>query len=119
MFDWSGLADALSAALLLRLKAGGPYRAAALAELYAETDGIITAPLLYLNTDGKDMDSPPDWEFCDDDWAPTPWIEALTAEACSGTVEHWDETFARFQDLLARICSEAGALVGLPVFLVD
>jgi hypothetical protein len=119
MFDWAGLENALSVALLAHLEAGVEYRAAALAELYAETGGIITAPLLYLNTDGKDMDSPPDWEIWHDDWSPTPWIEALTAEACSGTVEHWEQTFTRFQDLLARICSEAGARAGLPVFFLD
>jgi len=28
--------------------------------------------------------------------------EALTPEACSGTVAHWERTFARYQDLLAR-----------------
>jgi hypothetical protein len=100
-------------------EAGGPWRAAGLQGLYAETDGVITAPLLYLNDDGEDMDSPADWETGPCNWAPKPWIDALTAEACSGAVSHWEDIFARYQDVLAQICVAAGAHLGIPVFFVD
>ena len=121
MLDWDALREALQTALLeaVSAQARGPWRAAALGELYAETDGVINAPLLYLNTDGKAMDLPPDWETFLDDWAPEPWIEALTAEACSGTVPHWEDIFARYQDVLARICVAVGARLGIPVFYVE
>src|SRR5262245_34157363 len=121
MLDWDALQGALQTAFLEAVsdEAGGPWRAAALGELYAETDGVINAPLLYLNSDGKDMDSPPGWATFLDDWAPEPWIEALTAEACSGTVSHWEDIFARYQDVLARICVAAGARLGIPIFYVE
>jgi hypothetical protein len=121
MLDWDALREALQTALLAAAsaEAGGPWRAAALDGLYAETDGVITAPSLYLNDDGEDMDSPPDWKTGPNDWAPEPWIDALTAEACSGTVSHWEDTFARYQDVLVRICVAAGAHLGIPVFFVN
>ena len=119
VFDWKGFEAALLDALLAAAASDGPYRAAALSDLYAETDGIITAPMLGLNTDGEQMDSPPDWEFFIDDWAPNSWVEALTAEACSGTVEHWQTTFERYQDVLARICRRASARLGIPVFYIE
>jgi len=121
MLDWDALREALQTALLeaLSAEAGGPWRAAALDGLYAETDGVITAPSLYLNDDGEDMDSPPDWKTGPCDWAPEPWIDALTAEACSGTVSHWEDIFARYQDVLVRICVAAGAHLGIPVFFVN
>jgi hypothetical protein len=100
-------------------EAGGPWRAVALSELYAETDGFIEAPSLFLNDDGEDLDSLRDWETVLHDWAPEPWIKALTAEACSGTVSHWEDVFARYQDVLARICVAAGARLGIPVFYVE
>ena len=55
MLDWDVLREALQAALLraVSAEAGGPWRAAALDEQYAETDGVITAPSLYLNDDGE------------------------------------------------------------------
>ncbi len=117
MFDWDGFESGLLDALLTASAIGRPLRAVALAELYAETDGIIAAPCLGLNTNGEDIDSPPDWEIFLDDWAPESWIEALTAEACSGTVEHWENTFARYLDVLVRICVAAGARLGVPTFI--
>jgi hypothetical protein len=121
MLDWDALREALQTALLeaVSAEAGGPWRAAALAEMYAETDGVITAPSPFLNDDGEDMDSPVDWKTGLYDWAPEPWIEALTAEACSGTVSHWEDIFARYLDVLVRICVAAGAHLGIPVFFVD
>jgi hypothetical protein len=118
MMDLNAFREALQTALLDATSAetGGPWRAVALGNLYAETDGVIYAPVLYLNTDGENMDSPPDWETALDDWAPALWIEALTAEACSGTVPHWEETFARYQDVLVQICVASGARLGIPVF---
>jgi len=94
----TALLDAVSA------EPGGPWRAAALGELYAETDGVITASSLFLNDDGEYMDSPPDWETGLHNWAPEPWIEALTAEAFSGTVSHWEDIFTGYQ-----MCSRGSA----------
>jgi hypothetical protein len=65
------------------------------------------------------MDSPADWGNAIHDWAPELWIEALTAEACSGTVSHWEGIFARYRDVLVRICVAVGAHLGIPVFCVD
>jgi hypothetical protein len=100
-------------------EAGGPWRAAALGELYAETDGVIEAPSLFLNDEGKDMDSAGNWGTVLHNWAPEPWIKALTAEACSGTVSHWEDIFARYRDVLAQICVATGARLGIPVFYVE
>jgi hypothetical protein len=101
-------------------EAGGPWCAAALhGRLYAEADGAIRAPSLYLHDGGEDMDSPADWKAGLYDWAPEPWIDALTAEACSSTVSHWEEVLARYQDVLVRICIGSGAHLGIPVFVVD
>ena len=121
MLDWDAFREALQTALLEAVSAetGGPWRAAALDGLYAETDGVITAPSLYLNDDGEDMDSPPDWKTGLHDWAPESWIDALTAEACSGAVSHWEDIFARYQDVLVRICVAAGTRLGIPVFFID
>ncbi len=121
MLDWNAFREFLQTALLeaVATESGGPWRAAALDELYAETDGVITAPSLHLNDDGEQMDSPADWKTGRYDWAPGTWIDALTAEACSGTVSHWEETFARYQDVLIQICIAANAHLGMPVFFVD
>jgi hypothetical protein len=121
MLDWDALQEALQTALLeaVSARAGGPWRVAALDQVYAETDGIITAPSLFLNDSGEHLDSLADWGEGIDDWAPESWIEALTAEACSGAVSHWEDTFARYRDVLVRICVAAGAHLGMPVFCVD
>ncbi len=120
MLDWDAFREALQTALLeaASAEAGGPWRAAALEGLYAETDGVIKVPMLYLNDDGEYMDLPTDWKvgLC---WAPELWINALIAEACSGTVSHWEDIFARYQDVLVQICVAAGARLGIPVFFVD
>jgi hypothetical protein len=121
MLDWEALREALQTALLeaVSAEAGGPWHAAALDQVYAETDDIITAPSLFLNDNGEHMDSLADWGHGIHDWAPEHWIKALTAEACSGTVSHWEDVFARYRDLLVRICVAAGAQLGMPVFCVD
>ena len=121
MLDWEALQEALQTALLATVsaEAGGPWHAVALDQAYAETDGIITAPSLFLNDDGEHMDSPADWRAGVHDWAPEGWIEALTAEACSGTVSHWEDIFARYRDVLVRICVAVGAHLEIPVFCVD
>jgi hypothetical protein len=120
MLDWDAFREALQTALLeaVSAEAGGPWRAAALDGLYAETDGVIKVPMLYLNDDGEYMDSPADWKIglC---WAPESWIVALTSEACSGTVSHWEDIFARYQEVLVGICVAAGAHLGIPVFFVN
>src|SRR5262249_55978011 len=121
MLDWEALREALQTALLeaVSAEAGGPWCVGALDQVYAETDGIITAPSLFLNDNGEHIDSPADWGHGIHDWAPERWIEALTAEACSGTVSHWEDIFARYRDVLVRICVAAGAHLGMPVFCVD
>jgi hypothetical protein len=65
------------------------------------------------------MDSPADWKAVRHDWAPEPWIDALTAEACSGTVPHREDIFVRYRDELVRTCVAAGPRLGIPVFFVD
>jgi hypothetical protein len=121
MLDWEALREALQTALLEAVSAetGGPWRVAALDQVYAETDGIITAPSLFLNDNGEHMDSPADWGGGIHDWAPERWIEALTAEACSGTVSHWEGIFTRYRDVLIRICVAIGTHLGMPIFCVD
>jgi len=121
MLDWEALREALQTALLeaVSAHAGGPWRVAALDQVYAETDGIITAPSLFLNDNGEQMDSPADWGAGIHDWAPERWIEAVTAAACSGTVAHWEDIFTRYRDVLVRICVAAGAHLGMPIFCVD
>src|SRR5262245_18801680 len=121
MLDWEALREALQTALLeaVSAEAGGPWRVGALDQMYAESDGIITAPSLFLNDNGEHMDSPADWGDGIHDWAPEPWIEALTTEACSGTVSHWEDIFARYQDVLVQNCVAAGARLGMPVFRID
>jgi hypothetical protein len=121
MLDWDALQEALQTALLeaVSSKAGGPWRVAALDQVYAESDGIITAPSLFLNDNGEHLDSLADWEEGIHDWAPERWIEALTAEACSGTVSHWEDIFARYRDVLVQICLAGSAHLGIPVFCVD
>jgi hypothetical protein len=121
MLDWEAFREALQTALLepVSAEAGGPWRVAALDQVYAETDGIITAPSLFLNDSGEHVNSPADWGHGIHDWAPERWINALTAEACSGAVSHWEDVFARYQDVLARICVATGARLGIPVFYVD
>src|SRR5262245_6370510 len=121
MLDWEALREALQTALLeaVSAEAGGPWCVGALDQVYAETDGIITAPSLFLNDNGEHIDSPADWGHGIHDWAPERWIEALTTEACPGTVSHWEDIFARYRDVLVRICVAAGAHLGMPVFCVD
>jgi hypothetical protein len=104
MMDWNAFREVLQTALLEATSAdtSRPLRAVAFGGQYAETDGVIHAPILYLNTDGENMDSPPDWDTTLFDWIPAAWFEALTTEACSGTVPHWEETFARYQDVLVQ-----------------
>jgi hypothetical protein len=118
VFDWGGFEAALLEALVANAR-GPDHAAAALDELYSETDGIICAPTLFLNTDGKRMDSPPDWDGFVLDWAPAHWLEALTTEACAAATEHWDNTFARYEELLIRVCVAAGARLEMPVFFTD
>jgi hypothetical protein len=121
MLNWEALQEALQTALLevVLAGAGGPWRAVALSELYAETDGVIEAPALFLNDDGEDMGAPGNWETVLHTWAPEPWIKALTAEACSGPVSHWEDIFARYRDVLAQICVATGARLCIPVFYVE
>lgn len=119
MFDWDRFEAALLDSLLAAANEGGPYRAVALSHVYSETDGIISAPWLGLNTDGEAMDSPADWEFFTIDWAPEGWFPELVEQACSGSVEHWEATYARYQEMIADICRDAGARLGIPVFYLD
>jgi hypothetical protein len=65
------------------------------------------------------MGSPGNWETVLHSWAPEPWIKGLTAEACSATVSHWEDIFARYRDVLARICVATGARLGIPFFYVE
>src|SRR4051794_15981240 len=98
-FDWSGFEQFVTDAVVQtvrRVVAERPdqrFYAAAFAEIYRETDGVISMPLLGMNTveavdgypdeDREDLRwSPPDWQECDVDWLPERehrrWADALT-----------------------------------------
>jgi hypothetical protein len=101
------------------------FSAAAVGQLYYETDGVIHVPLLGLNTDGEISELPGDWEFYPLDWLPTSERtrqvhQALRDEACRSSVQHWHDTLDEFLAMLVRVCQRARQeLDGLPVFIYD
>ncbi|WP_051772992.1 DUF4303 domain-containing protein [Saccharothrix sp. NRRL B-16314] len=103
---------------------GERWYAAVLDHLYREEDGPIRLPFLGVNSvEALDREpaegrarvrwSAPDWDVYLDDWLPGDstgrWVEALTAEACSGTIAHWETTFDRYLTTLVRVCRRARA----------
>lgn len=119
MLDWDGLQKALQTALLDAVSAGGPWRAAALGELYAETDGLINAPLLYLNTDGKDMKL----TVRLGDLLRRLGTRGLDRGADNGGLLRNGRAlggyFRPLPGCAARICVAVGARLGIPVFYVE
>jgi hypothetical protein len=45
-------------------------------------------------------------------------MAALTAESYFGTASHWEDNFARDQDIVVQICV-ADAHLGIPVFFIE
>ncbi|HCT79672.1 MAG TPA: hypothetical protein DGT23_24525 [Micromonosporaceae bacterium] len=128
--DWDTLEAELTTALVDQVREmiadfpGLEFHAAALGQLYYETDGVITLPGLAFNTDGVLSELPGDWEFEAIDWPPDGRgreIERmLQDEACRSTVQHWHETFERFLAMLIRACGNAREqLDGFLVFIYD
>lgn len=119
--DWMEFEDDLVTGVVLKVteRAGGgdrPY-AAGLAEIYAETDGVIRLPMLGAVSQeevARDEDllwSVPDWETQWFEWLPEDrwqhWEKTLTDEAGRSSTRHWERTYARFLTVLIRVCKRA------------
>ncbi|WP_117210012.1 hypothetical protein [Allorhizocola rhizosphaerae] len=109
MFDWDRFEAELCDALVTEV-ADLQWRAVALIDPCSDEAGVITAPYLGPSAESESMV---------DDWAPEALMDALTAEACSGRIEHWDAVLTRYEDALVRICHRAGERLGVPVYLID
>jgi len=136
--DWATLEQTLRDAVVRAARAWADEHpteqlgVVALAYLYRETDGPIYLPTLALV--GADTFaalpvhlrwSAADWEDFDVAWVPedqaAAWQRALTAYACSGSIEHWESTFDQFIELLVRVCRQARAELsarGIPCLVV-
>jgi hypothetical protein len=130
-FDWARFEDVLVDGMVGTVRAtvasdpGERYYAAALSGIYSETDGVISLPLLGIDTAsaladrGEDDDefqwSPADWEVVDDDWLPegegTAWRQALTAYACRGSTADWDAAYDEYLATLVRACLRSRAIL--------
>lgn len=106
----------------VRDRTGERFYAAVLDHIYREQDGVIALPVFGINSVEALARKPaelqdevrwnaPDWDDYADDWLPPEvaehWQRALTAEACAGTTDHWNETFKRFLATLVRVCRRA------------
>jgi hypothetical protein len=124
--NWAAFADELVRALVsevrqaIKTHPGEEFYAAALFEVYRETEGVISLPQLSLqsaqglsglSTSEREAIwwSPPDWDRYLDDWLPgaADWERELTAEACAGDRAHWREAFHRYQEMLVEVCLRA------------
>lgn len=130
-FDWARFEDALVDGMVGAVRAavasepGERFYAAALSDIYSETDGVISLPLLGMDTvsaladRGEDDDelqwSPADWEVVDDDWLPEgegrAWRQALTAHACRGSTADWDAAYDEYLATLVRACLRSRAIL--------
>ncbi|WP_246159302.1 DUF4303 domain-containing protein [Catellatospora sichuanensis] len=123
-FDWAAFERELEAGLVATVKAAiavepdQRWYAAAMAEIYAEEDGVICLPLLGVNSeealaesDGDVRWHPPDWPTFGDLWLPEDrwahWQQALTAQACRGTPEEWTSTYELFLSALVRVAKRS------------
>jgi hypothetical protein len=101
---------------------GERFYAAVLDHIYREEDGRIERPCLGVNSvEALDQEpddrraevrwSAPDWDLYLDNWLPGDstgrWVEALTAEACSGTTRQWETTFDQYLTTLVSVCRRA------------
>ena len=118
-FDWARFEDALVDGVVSTVRAaiasdpGERFYAAALSHIYCETDGVISLPLLGIDTvsalaergdadDGLPWD-PAGWEYVNDEWLPGEegrrWKHALTA----GEVQRHFPSFERHAAEVARV----------------
>lgn len=123
VFDWVAFEDELVAGLVAKVTevAEGERRlyAAALGNIYAEADGVISLPSLGVNSEEElagDEDvrwSPPDWDNWWDSWLPGDrwrhWERTLTAEAGRGSSQRWHRTFKRYLTVLTGVCKRSRA----------
>jgi hypothetical protein len=119
--DWAAFEDELVAGVVVkvaeRASAGDRLYAAGLAEIYAETDGVIGLPMLGAVSEEEvagDEDllwSVPDWDTQWFEWLPEgrwrQWEQTLTDEAGRSSTRHWERTFARYLTVLTRVCKRA------------
>lgn len=115
--NWAALENELVAGAVVKVTEHadqvGPLYAAALGELYAETDGVIRLPMLGANSEGE-LDeedlrwSLPDWNALWAPWLPEDrwchWEQALTEEAGRCSTRHWERTFDTYLTMLTRVC---------------
>jgi uncharacterized protein DUF4303 len=130
-FDWARFEDALTDGLVSAVRAaiasdpGERFDAAALGHIYCETDGVISLPLLSIDTvsalaergeaDDGTAWNPADWEHVDDDWLPggegRGWLQALTAHACRGSRADWNAAYGEYLATLVRACLRGRAVL--------
>ena len=95
--------------------------AAALGNIYAETDGVISLPSLGVNSEQELAGhesirwNPPDWDNWWDSWLPDErwrhWEQAITDEAGRGSRQQWHRTFGRYLSTLTRVCKRSRAVL--------
>src|SRR5215469_8984056 len=130
-FDWASFEDALVLGIVSAVQAailsdpGERFYAAALSNIYHETDGVIGLPLVAVDTvsalaeRGDDDDAllwePADWEYVDDEWLPGDggrhWRHALTAYACRGSRAEWNAAYGEYLATLVRACLRSRAIL--------
>jgi hypothetical protein len=130
-FDWALFENALVDGVVSAVRAaiarnpGERFYAAALCHIYCETDGVISLPLLGIDTvsalagRGDDGDGllwePADWEHVDDEWFPDGegkrWRHALTAHACRGSRTDWNTAYDEYLATLVRACLRSRAIL--------
>ncbi|MGI5170688.1 DUF4303 domain-containing protein [Spirillospora sp. CA-253888] len=119
--DWAAFEDDLVAGVVVKVaeRAGKGDRlyATGLAEIYAETDGVIRLPVLGAVSHeevAEDEDllwSVPDWGTQWFEWLPEErwrhWERTLTDEAGRSSTRHWQRTFDRYLTVLTQVCKRA------------
>jgi hypothetical protein len=128
-FDWARFEDALVDGVVSAVRSaiasapGERFYAAALGHIYSETGGMISLPLLGIDTASAlagrgDADdglpwNPADWEYVDDAWLPggkgERWEHALTAYACRGSTAEWNAAYGEYLATLVRVCLRSRA----------
>jgi HEAT repeat protein len=125
-FDWGGFEEELlgvTTRALSRLELGEGERVYAVAPygVYRELDGLISLPLLALNT--ASAGAPADAQgFWGERWNPPDWSrpeidlgdeaaaleEALVAEATRGSQRVWEDTWARYHEVVLGVTRGLG-----------
>ncbi|RKS79884.1 uncharacterized protein DUF4303 [Actinomadura pelletieri DSM 43383] len=119
--DWETFEDDLVAGIVEKVTEHADTSkrlyAAALAEIYAETDHVIRLPMLgvvsydEVAADDALLWSVPDWKTQWFEWLPEErwqrWENELSQEAGRSSTLHWNRTFARYLLVLTRVCKRA------------